>query len=372
MLLFGMHEADKFRSAAADGMAMGLGLPVQSPAHGAEDFRGAGLQHIARICLERSGVPSKELVSGDAVARHAIRTINGMSTSDLPNILMDVANKSLLKAYQESPRTFLPLIREVGASDFKTIYGIRLSEGPELDLVHESEEYKAASLSDTQESYAVKKYGRILFITREMIVNDDTRALSRLPQMFGQAAARKESDVIWSLITSNPTMAEDSTALFHADHGNLETNAGNKGTVASDKLSAGRAAMRTQAGMSGSYLNLYPRYLMVPAAQSTDTEVLVRSISKPEANMPGGTFNPWTTLTPIIEPRLDADSTKAWYLAADPSQIDIIEMAYLLGQDEPQIEQQMMFNTDRAGFKVRHEFGAGVMDYRGLFKNPGE
>jgi hypothetical protein len=260
----------------------------------------------------------------------------------------------------------------VGASDFKTIYGVRLSEGPELDLVHEGEEYKTASLSDSKESYAVKKYGRILFITREMIVNDDTRALSRLPQMFGQAAARKESDIVWALITSNPTMAEDGVALFHADHSNLETDVANKGSVDSSKLSSGRAAMRTQAGMSGSYLNLYPRYLMVPAAQSTDTEVLVRSISKPEANMPAGTFNPWTTLTPIIEPRLDADSTKAWYLAADPSQIDIIEMAYLLGQDEPQIEQQNMFNSDRAGFKVRHEFGAGVMDYRGLFKNPGE
>jgi hypothetical protein len=38
------------------------------------------------------------------------------------------------------------------------------------------------------------------------------------------------------------------------------------------------------------------------------------------------------TLSPIAEPRLDAASETAWYLAASPSQIDTIEYAYLKGQ----------------------------------------
>jgi len=41
------------------------------------------------------------------------------------------------------------------------------------------------------------------------------------------------------------------------------------------------------------------------------------------------------------------------------------------GQQDPYIEQQTMFKNDAIGFKCRHEFGVGLMDYRGLYKNPG-
>ncbi len=371
---FPIHEQDKFRAAAADGLAMTMGIQVQSPAPGAQDFRGAGLQHIARECLVRSGVSSSKISSRVQVADMAIRLMNrqGMGTDDLSSILQDVANKSLLKAYTEAPRTFWPLVRQVSASDFKTIYGVSLSEAPELELVTEHEGYKSGDLTDSHESYSVKTYGKIIYLTRQALINDDSKALTRMPQMLGAAAARKESDIVWSLITSNPTMNEDNTALFHADHSNLETNAANKGVVDTDKLSAARAAMRKQAGPGGATLDLLPRYLIVPVSQATSAEVILRSASNPQVEMSSGVYNPWQTLTPIAEPRLDHVSTKAWYLAADTNQVDILELAYLGDADEPYIEQERQFNRDAVGFKIRHDFGAGLMNFRGLFKNPGE
>lgn len=44
------------------------------------------------------------------------------------------------------------------------------------------------------------------------------------------------------------------------------------------------------------------------------------------------------TLALISEPRLDAASETAWYLAASPNQIDTIEYAYLEGQQGAYIE----------------------------------
>lgn len=367
-----MHETDKFRAAVADGFSMTCGIPVQSPAPGAEDFRGAGIQHVARLCLQRSGMSLDQLSSPAKIARAALQSVSrsALGTDDLSSILSDVANKSLLKGYNESPRTFLPLVRVVGASDFREQHGVTISEAPDLELVNEHGEYKSGKLLDSDESYAVKTYGKIIYLTRQAIINDDSKALTRLPQILGAAAARKESDIIWALIIGNPTLNEDSTAVFHADHNNLESS--DIGPVTPDRLSAGRTAMRQQTGPNGAALDLQPRYLIVPAAQETDGEVVIRSRSLPESQMSSGVYNPWTSLVPISEPRLDADSTKAWYLAADPSQVDVIEMAYLGEADEPYIEQQAAFNRDAVGFKIRHEFGAGIMDYRGFYKNPGE
>ena len=160
--------------------------------------------------------------------------------------------------------------------------------------------------------------------------------------------------------------------MFHAGHGNLETVEANKGVVDTDNLSAARAAMRKQTGPGGATLDLQPRHLIVPVAQATSAEVILRSAANPQENMSSGVYNPWQALTPIAEPRLDQASTKAWYLAADTNQIDTIEVAFLGDVDEPFIEQERVFNRDAVGFKIRHDFGCGVMNYRGLFKNPGE
>ena len=77
------------------------------------------------------------------------------------------------------------------------------------------------------------------------------------------------------------------------------------------------------------------------------------------------------TLTPIAEPRLDVASATAWYLAANPAQIDTIEFAYLEGQQGAYIETRNGFDVDGVEIKCRLDFGAKAIDWRGLFRNPG-
>ena len=366
----GADEADKFRSAVADGLARKSGIRLDNPAPGSEDFRGATIENVARKCLERAGVDTRRMQSRDEVARAVLRQAasGGFSTDDFTSIFLDVANKNLMKAYREAPNTWRPFVNVVSASDFKDIYGIALSEAPDLELIDEHGEYKHGEMSDSQEKYSVGTYGKIMYLTRKMIVNDDLRAFTRLPRLMGAAARRKESDIVWGKITGNPTMNDGNSLFDSSNHSNLETSGSN---VDSDSLESARAAMRKQTGPNGAILDLQPQFLLVPVAQETSAEILLRSTMLP-VSQANADYNPWANrLTPIAEPRLDNDSTDAWYLVADPSQIDTIEVAYLDGNEAPYTEEEVMFERDAIGYKVRHDFGAGVMDWRGFYKNSG-
>ena len=91
--------------------------------------------------------------------------------------------------------------------------------------------------------------------------------------MIGRGMSLLESNVMWALLTSNPTMGEDGKALFHADHDN--TGAGAIGETA---LSDARQALRTQTDLAGNRVNLRPRYLVVPTALETAAQKQLTSV----------------------------------------------------------------------------------------------
>ena len=75
----------------------------------------------------------------------------------------------------------------------------------------------------------------------------------------------------------------------------------------------------------------------------------------------------------LADQRLDAvaGGTTAWYLVADPAQIDTIEYCYLEGQQGVYIETEQGFDVDGVKIKARMDFGAAALDFRGLQKNAG-
>jgi hypothetical protein len=83
-------------------------------------------------------------------------------------------------------------------------------------------------------------------------------------------------------------------------------------------------------------------------------------------------INPFAgKLTVVAEPRLDANSTTAWYLAASPDQVDIIVLATLEGENGPRVDSRVGFDVDGIEIKISHDVAAKVVDFRGLYKNPG-
>lgn len=327
----------------------------------ARQYRGMTLLELARESLGNSGVITRGL-SRDEVATRALH-----STSDFPEILSAVTNKTLRQAYDAYPRTFSLFCRQVLATDFKAMHRVQLGEAPQLLEVGESGEFKRGTLGESKESYKVKTYGRVVAITRQVLINDDLDAFTRIPAMYGNSIAQLESDVVWGIITANPAMA-DGTALFHANHKNL---AGTGAALAVDAVGAARAAMALQTGLDKkTVLNIRPAFLIVPAALELKAEQLVAQNLVPAAT---SSVVPQSirTLAPISEPRLDSASATAWYLAASPNQIDTIEYAYLEGQQGAYIETRNGFDVDGVEIKCRLDFGAKAIDWRGLYKNPG-
>lgn len=359
----GVEGREKMRAAAIDGLALRGGLRIEKPAAGATDFRGMSLLDLARECLEVAGVRTRGMDKRNLAAR----ALSPASASDFPALMSAVVGRHLLAAYAEAPATWRPFVAITDATDFKDMYGIKLSESPDLDSLNENGEYKTAKFSDKQEKYRVITKGRMVRLTRTMIINDDLRAFTRIPMLFGSAARRMESDAVYSLITGNPTMS-DGKALFHADHKNIVTAA----ALSSDGLSAGRTLMKKQKGLRGATLSIAPAFLLIPDELETDAEILLRSMALPDANMSAGVFNPWAgKLTPIAETRLSDSSATAYYLVAHPNQAPVIEAAYLMGEQQPFIDEEVEFSSDALAVKVRHDFGAGLVDHVGINKNAG-
>lgn len=374
----GEHDADKFRKAAADGLLLRTGRQVENPAPGADNFRGLDMAEIIRRCMVREGVKSANDIAGSRtkIASLAVRA-GTMSTSDFSAIFSDVLNKTLLKAYAEQPATWRPWVNIVSTSDFKDIYGMSLSEAPDLELVKEGSEYEFKSMTDGQESYKPFKYGEILPLTWEMIVNDDLRAFTRIPTLLGAATRRKESDLVYGLLTGGnnnhgPTMNDTNQLFDDTNHGNLLQTGK---AITADNLDAARQLMWKQTGPKGARLAIEPRFLIVSPQNQMTTQVLLTSAASVTDSKSAGVVNPMqNAFVSIVESRLldvGANDGEAWYLVADPNRIDTMEVAYLDGYQQPQIETEAEFTRDVISWKVRHVFGCGVMDYRGFVMNDG-
>ena len=327
----------------------------------ARDYRGMSLLELAREFLQASGTNVRGL-SRDEIATRALHT-----TSDFPEILANVTNKTLRQAYEAYPQTFKPFCRQVQTSDFRDITRVQMGEAPQLQKVSESGEFKRGTIGEAKERYRIETYGRVVGITRQVLINDDIDAFTRIPAMYGTAIATLESDVVWGVITANPVMG-DGTALFHNSHKNMSST----GTVLSiASIAEGRTAMAKQTGLDKkTVLNVRPTFMLVPTALELTAEQLIAQNLVPARS---GDVVPASirSLQPISEPRLDAASTTAWYLVANPAQIDTIEYAYLEGQQGAYIETRNGFDVDGVEIKCRLDFGAKAIDWRGLYKNVG-
>lgn len=367
----GLTEMEKFSLAAEDALALRCNVQLQKPAAGATELRGYTLRELAREHLERSGISTRSLDNRTlAGVVLGIVRLGGMhTTSDFANILSNVAEKILQKAYEQAPSTWQAWCSVASGNDFKSSERPQLSEAPSLELINEHGEYTYGGFTDFKEANQIKTYGRKFAITRQAVINDDLGALQRIPRAFGAAASRRINDLVYAILTTPQTMSYDGKALFVADHANL---ANPNAALSSTSLGTARTAMRKQTGPNGATLNIAPRFLIVPAALEMAADVLLRSVASTDSEKNAGVVNPWqNALVPVVESRLDANSATAFYLAADSSQVDTVEVMFLDGVQTPFIEEVAASNIDGREYNVRIDVGARALDHRGLYKNAG-
>lgn len=331
----------------------------------AREYRGMRLIDVARDCLEASGVRTRGLTPNE-IAYQATRAAGLQSSSDFPLILANVAGKRLRSAYTSTPRTFQRWARGTTATDFKPMYPTQVGNFPALKAIMEGAEFSYGAISEGRESYQLATYGRIVALTRQAIINDDLRAFDRALGTAGQRAADLESGIVYNVLIANAALA-DNTALFHADHGNL----GSAAVIAEASLAEAWEDMTQQKDLDGEeYIDSRPRFILVPPGQRSIEARKMIAATTPASAADVNAFA--GSLEIVEEPRLFvAGGPQPWYLAADPNLVDTVEYAHLEGQMEPFIDQRAGFEVDGVEIKVRHDFAAKALDYRGLFKNAG-
>lgn len=320
-------------------------------------YNGYTLRELARASLVDRGIG----IASHSAPMQMVGLAFTHSSSDFGNILMDVAHKAALMGWDEAGETFDKWTRKGTLSDFKTAHRVGLEAFPTLREVRAGAEYKYVTLKDKGEPIALATYGELFSIDRQAIINDDLTMLTRIPQAMGLAARATVGDLVWAILTSNPTMS-DGKPLFHADHGNLV-----KAALDIAGLDSGRQAMLLQ--KSGERrLNIRPAYMLTPVAIESRANQLIKSASVPGADANSGISNPIQNFAEVLsEARLDDASPTDYYLAAAQGR-DTIEVAYLDGIDTPYLEQQQGFTVDGAAFKVRIDAGVAALDWRGLAK----
>jgi hypothetical protein len=282
-----------------------------------------------------------------------------MSSSDLPYILANVAEKSAQKKYEAAPRTWNRWAKSDTVRNFKTNDRVRSGDFASLEERQESGEFKRGSFGEEREQFALKEWGKIMGFSRRMLINDDLREISKVIAQAGAAAARLENQLVYEQLTSNPTMG-DSVALFHASHANLAS----AGALTDSELGEMFQLMREQTSVDGlEVLNLAPKYLICGPDNEVTARKYLANISPTQAS----NVNVFSgSLELIIDAEIDNDD---YFLAADQNLIDTVVLFHLEGEERPRVESRTDFETEEVEIKVAHSCVAKAMDWRGLVKN---
>jgi hypothetical protein len=235
-----------------------------------------------------------------------------------------------------------------------------------------------AAPSDVKVSYSVIQKGNLLTINRKAIINDDLRGIERMVGRLGRSARRTFARFVWAFWTSNATYDGDAKAWFHVDHANLASTALSAAQIEAHILllmaqtepgSAETLGLNFSGGISnlGLYL-VVPQALFGTALKENGREYLAADFTPNPVRYAFGMQGERIIVNPLLTDATD------WGIIRDPRDVESITVDFLGGQEEPELflaDQPAvgeMFKADKLQYKIRHEYGGDITDYRGATK----
>jgi len=300
--------------------------------------------------------------------------IIGGGTITMPLLFGLSMNRSLTKKYRGQDLWWQPLVEKKRLNNFKEQSRIRLhSFGSLTNRPVGTEEYTELSWAETEEKYTPTGYGNLVPVSRRGFINDDLEGLRRIPTLLAESAAYTINEVAAALFTANSgagvALNSDAKAVFHNDHqANLLSTALDKASLTQAIKIAG--GMTNDAGKRiGWKLN----YLLVPIDLVDTAYEICASERTPGSanNEPNFIKSKWGIPQENIIVVPQFTDTNNWYAMASPADITLIEAGFILGREDPEFFIQnagtegMVFTHDTINYKVRHEYGMDVLDYRG-------
>lgn len=314
------------------------------------------------------------------------------STSTLAGMVVDALNRVVEQHFNNMMvyRWFEPIVSVAPHSGTTHDVNLIMVDGmANLPSVSEGAAYTEALVGDSKESMAFVKRGHYVGITLEAIRKSDIQRIQAIPREMVKSSVRTRSAAIAGIFTqasgTGPTLAQDSTVLFHSNHGNLDTGAFD----AAEWAEARTRIWKQVIPGTGKALGLWPTFGLFPI-DLYDTALTLfgygaGDVGKPNSAGTAQEVNPYGNSRPgdprpipIAVP--DWTDTNDWAYIVDPRLHPVIHMAYAnapQGGSHPMPEifeatsetQGLMFTNDTLPVKVRDWWAYGVATYVGVGKN---
>lgn len=373
-----LDEGDKFRSAAADGLALRGGVEISKPADGAERMRNFSLRDLGQECLVRGGMDASRVrsMSSDEVYAELSRQAYN-PTAAFPAIMDATINKSVVEMYQHAPTTFQNWVTEGSKTDFKETkdHEYVINSVGDFDEVPENGELKN-SVPDTSllPTSKLKTYGKQFSMTRQAFINDDIGVVTKIPGLYGVKAKKTIDKLVYKILMDNEKIFDGVTLFHKAKHGNvLDTGTAPTAESMQDMITM----MMLQKDQFGDPIYITPGHVITPVGYGFDFYRLLHSAQLPGTN--NNDANPLANLpynidvveSPYINALAGEGNALPWFLAADKNSAPSIGVDYLNGKKEPTIRRMEVAGTLGFVWDVYIDAGIWVKDFRGIAKNPG-
>lgn len=366
----GEDGEERYRAAARDGVLLRMGYTVEKPADGANTFRNMSLHQLLADCACRSGVSDVHMKDPETLWRDMANQCRGQfaDKNSFVSIINSSMNGVIQNAYTTAPTTYQRWTGTGSNSDFKPTKRYRLAASGEMEEIPENGEFKSVFGMDEEVDTRIKTYGKKFGISRQTIINDELGTVARMITAQVRANQRFINKKCYEILFSSAKIF-DGKKLFDEAHHNLFTGAAP--SVAS--LNEMIVAMAKQVDINGTdVLNLKPHFILAPVALKMTLRQLLCSTSNPEAAN-SGVMNPVQSEFELItDACLDVQNPKGFFAVADPRDGDSIEVTYLNGKKEPFLESRASWDTLGIEWRMYHDFGINIIDYRGVSYNPGK
>jgi hypothetical protein len=367
-------------------------LLTEQDAEQGERFRNLSAMDLVRACLYAD---TGRRIDDREEALEMSRA--SMSGSTLDRVFTTNIYAQLMAGWAETPDTTGPWCDEEDVPNFLTQEDISLEAQARLQVLPRGDTAKHATMSDTYETYKIKRFAKQFVVDEQDVIDDRLGAIMRMPVDMGQAARSLRPDMVYSLILENPTMV-DTGAVYNSTAVTTDGGHANLGTavLGSAGLKAAITAMSVQrlsrtSTDPGRALNIRPKFLVIPP----DLDWTARELTAPAAlaKLFADSADPlYTTtnllaqegLTVVPDARLDAvgvmdptseaartGSATNWFLFAGGNRG--LRVAYRRGTGR--LPQLRSFQLDRGqwgmGWDIKHDLGVAFTEWRTVYKSTG-
>jgi len=305
-----------------------------------------------------------------------------IDTSTFPLILSNLMHKAMVREYKQMELKWKLVGRAERVTDFKDWRFLRLGEFANLLVVNEGADYLGPVTQPSEEeiTLAIVKHGGYAELTWETLVNDDLRRIQTLPAKLSRAAARTLNDAVFNKLANNENYTTDSNggvSLANAAHNNHGTTA-----YSWTELKAMRAEISAQQDIDTKEpMRATPRHVLVGTTLYDQVYEDLFSDGQPYLEL--GTAAAQDTENPgkpnILRSKYGLDlhevtqlDANDYWVTADPSEIEMIAVGFLNGQQNPAMFVQDLdrvgtfFDAEKIRWKIRHIWQAEILDYRGF------